>query len=258
MLRLSDLQARFSAAILTGDKRLAASLVRDDEVGAAERIQIYRNHYMITLSDALAATFPVVRQLVGEACFRFLARGFVSQHSPSEPCLFAYGAKLPAFLAHHPTLQGFPYIADVAKLEWAMNQAAHALDERPTPSGALRGLTLSQIPQLTFVFHPSCRLVKSRFPIHEIWRAHQTTSPSLEAVDLSAGTVRLFVLRDVEGDVVWRQLCPAGSSFIRSLRGGRRFGPACDESRRRSAGFDPIALLSDLIRIGALVDASIY
>ena len=258
MLRLSDLQARFSAAILTGDKRLAASLVRDDEVGAAERIQIYRNHYMITLSDALAATFPVVRQLVGDTCFRFLARGFISEHPPSEPCLFAYGAKLPGFLANHPSLNDYPYIPDVAKLEWAMNEAAHAPDERPIPSGALRGLTPGQVPQLTFRFHSSCRLVTSRFPVQEIWRAHQDCSRPLEGVDLSTGMVRLFVLRDIESDIVWRQLCPAGSRFIRSLRAGQRLGPACDESRRRSPGFDPIALLSDLIRVGALVDASIY
>lgn len=258
MLRLSDLQARFSAAILSGDERLAAPLVRDDGPGAAERIQIYRNHYMITLSDALAATFPVVRQLVGDSCFGFLARGFIAQHPPGEPCLFAYGARLPGYLSNHPTLADHPYIADVARLEWAMNEAAHARDAQPIPAGALRGLAPSQVPQLTFAFHPSCRLLTSRYPIQDIWRAHQDPARSLASVDLSSGAVRLFVLRDIDGDIVWRRLCPAGSSFIRSLRAGRRFGPACDESRQRSAGFDPITLLSDLLRIGALVDASIY
>lgn len=258
MLQLSDLQARFSAAMLSGDERSTIAFVRDDRPGAAERLRIHRNHYVITLSDTLAATFPVVRQLVGEACFRFLVRGFVLQHPPSEPCLFAYGARLPGYLAHHPTLNGYPYIPDVARLEWTMNEAAHAADERPMPNGALRGLTPRQIPLLTFVFHPSCRLVTSRFPIHDIWRAHQSSTAALEGLDLSTGTVRLFVLRDVDGDVVWRQLCATGSAFIRSLRAGRRLGPACDDSRRRSAGFDPITLLSDLNRVGALVDASIY
>lgn len=257
MLPLSDLQARFTSAMLTGDERSVAPFVRDDMPGAARRLRIYRNHYKVTLSDALAATFPVVHQLVGETCFRSLAGGFIGQHPPSEPCLFAYGAKFAEYLGRHTALAGHRYVADVAKLEWAMNEAAHAPHERPIPPGTLRGLTPHQVPQLTFVFHPSCRIVTSRFPVHDIWRAHQDPNPSFEAVDLSVGPVLLFVLRDADCDVVWRQLSPAGSCFIRSLRAGQRLGPAYDDSRQRSADFDPIVLLSDLIRIGALVDASI-
>ena len=38
-------------------------------VGAEQQVQIYRNNFILGLSDALSATYPIVLELVGEECF---------------------------------------------------------------------------------------------------------------------------------------------------------------------------------------------
>ncbi len=71
---LHDLQHRFAAAVISGDAAGIAAAIVDDAPGAAARLGIYANHFRVTLIDALAATFPVVRQLVGDGFFRTAAR----------------------------------------------------------------------------------------------------------------------------------------------------------------------------------------
>lgn len=53
---------------------LALDAIRNDEIAAARRLQVYRNHYYATLVESLEAAFPVVRRLVGEGFFRQVAR----------------------------------------------------------------------------------------------------------------------------------------------------------------------------------------
>ena len=46
------------------------------------RFAVYRNNVMVSLIDALADTFPVVQQLVGEVFFRAMAGVFARQSPP--------------------------------------------------------------------------------------------------------------------------------------------------------------------------------
>jgi Putative DNA-binding domain len=49
------------------------------------RLQIYRNHAILTLTGALKATFPVVCRLMDERFFRYAAREYIRESLPSRP-----------------------------------------------------------------------------------------------------------------------------------------------------------------------------
>ena len=55
------------------------------------RLRVYRNHFRITLAEALGATFPATARLLGGDGFGGLARRFVGAHPPTRPCLAEYG-----------------------------------------------------------------------------------------------------------------------------------------------------------------------
>src|SRR6266542_3456863 len=95
-LALRDLQAAFAAHLLGADSGDLAA-------------------------EALATTFPTVQALVGEDFFRMLARAFVGQSPPNQPVLAEYGAGFPAFIAGHDAARDLPYLADIARLDWALN-----------------------------------------------------------------------------------------------------------------------------------------
>src|SRR5436309_1679519 len=201
MSSLRELQAGFRAALLAGDERGVAPDVVDDGVNASARLAVYRHHVLTSLSAALEATFPVVCRLVDRRFFGWLADSYVRAHPPAGPCLFEYGADLPEFIAAFPARAPLPWLADVARLEWAMNVALHAPDAVPLEPEALRTLPPAALARLTLRLDPSVTLLASRWPVDAIWDANQAGVDPAPTVDLDAGGAWLEIRRR-DGDVV--------------------------------------------------------
>jgi len=251
MSRLLDLQSNLGATILTGITGLADAAIVSDWLAPESRVQIHRNHFLTTVSAALAATFPVVTRLVGERCFDGLARRFIEKSPPASPCLFEYGADFAHFLANQPILYGVPYVTDLARLEWAFNVANTAADAPQLTASDLRAASPNHCGRLGFTLHPSVRLVSSPFPIDRIWRAHQGTEGLEIRIDLKGATTRLLILRDRDNDVVWRRVTAAESAFLRGLRAGRGLDFACETAREKDSQFNAPGFLGDLLHSGA-------
>ena len=124
------------------------------------------------------------------------------RHPPTGPCLFEYGATFPAFLEAFPPCAGHPYLADVARLEWAMNVASHADDAAPIAPAALESVRPEDVGRLVLRLDPSASWLRSPWPIDRIWRANQPDADPAGTVDLAAGGVTLEVRRrdDVRHD----------------------------------------------------------
>ena len=120
MPALPELQQSFAAAILAGDMAPLAAEIAPVRLGAARRAAIYRNHFAISLGEALAATFPVLQRLVGEAYFAQAADRFVAAAPPTSPVLFEYGEAFPSYLAGRAGADAFAYLVDVGAFEWAI------------------------------------------------------------------------------------------------------------------------------------------
>ena len=253
MPRLEEIQRGIARAILIGDTGRAASAIADDGIDSAHRLQVYRNHYSITLRESLAATYPVIARLVGETCFNMLAREFITLSPPKSPCLFEYGDGFPLYLAAVAILDPYPYLPDVAHLEWALNVAHHAPDTPALAGEDFAHLQPAQYSDMVFSFHPACRFVASRFPIDRIWRAN-TTDDDVTRIDLGSGKVEMLIQRDSDEDAGWRLLEPAESCFIRRLRAARPLAEAWTAALQCDAAFDGIRSLAGLIDSGTLID----
>jgi hypothetical protein len=250
MLALHELQQRFAAAVLGHDCEVA-QLIIDDAPGAAARLGIYANHFRVSLIDALAATFPVVRQLVGAPFFQSAARRFVREAPPASPRLFEYGGGFPCFLESLPEARPLAYLADVARLEWAINEAWHAPDAPALARDAVAGLIAGGVSDLAVQLHPSCRLIASPFPVDCIWRVHQNACSERQALDPGVGGIRLLVHRR-EDIVGWINLSPADFAFLDRLSSSLQ--RALMFARTLDRHFDPTTLLATLIE-GELVSS---
>lgn len=253
MLALHELQQRFAAAVVGGDACELERSIIDDAPGAAARLGIYANHFRVSLIDVLATTFPVVQQLVGVPFFRTAARRFVQETPPASPRLFEYGGGFPRFIEGLPEARSLAYLADVARLEWAINEAWHAPDAPALAEDAVAGLIAGGVPDLSIQLHPSCRLIASPFPVDCIWRVHQNACSEQQAVDPGAGGIRLLVHRQ-EDDVGWIGLPPAELAFLDRLIIGSSLEAALMSARFVDRRFDPTALLATLIE-GGLVSS---
>lgn len=91
----------------------------------------YRNNVAVSLGQALGRRFPVIQRLVGDEFFAALARAYLAADPPRSPVLMEWGAGFADFLAGFRPLAGWPFMADVARIEWARGLAFHAADAPP-------------------------------------------------------------------------------------------------------------------------------
>ena len=160
------LQQRFLAAVLDG-----ATLA--DATEPADALAFYRASVASTLRGALAAAYPAVERLVGAAFFAEAARAYAQAHPSAAGDLHRFGGALAGFLDEYPPARSLPYLPDVARLEWAIHESAHAPDARPFDFLALAAVSESEHGALRARLAPAVRLVRSPWPVLAIWEANQ-------------------------------------------------------------------------------------
>jgi hypothetical protein len=257
MSALRDVQTAFRAAMLEGEhaRDHAVPGVLDDGLTAAARLRIYRHHVFTSLTAALAATFPVVQRLVGEGFFAYAADAYIRRHPPAGPCLSEYGASFADFLAVFPPCRGHAYLPDVARLEWALNEAFHADDAPPLGPAELAAIPADALAGTRLRLHPSVHLLESAWPVDGIWKANQADADPDATVDLDAGGVRLAIRR-LEDDAVFHPLDAGRFALWQALAAGRTLGEAAEAGMAADPGLDLSTALHDLLAGGLVARSS--
>jgi len=257
MPSLRELQQSFAGALFAADGA-APSFGIVAPADPAERIAIYRTAMFANYRKALGATYAVVRRLVGTPFFNAAVDGFVRAQASTSGDLNVYGDEFGSFLAAYPHARDLPYLPDVARLEWAIDEAQRAADSARAPEAVLAAVAAVPPEQLASVrlrFGPSCRLVASVFPILRIWQVNQPDHAGDDTVDLDAGADALLVRREANG-VSLSQLAPGEHAFVAALAAGAPLGAALDAAQAADARFDLGAALRAHIAGGTLIGCS--
>ena len=245
MLALNDELSGFSRAIVRGDELPPQINAAYPRYSATVAIEVYRNNYRGNLHDALAGAYPVVEQLVGKDFFGLLTRKFIEQHFSHSGNLHRYGADMAGFVADFEPAQELAYLPDVAALEWACHCAYFADDAVSLDIIKLGQIPPEQYPGLILHTHPGCHLVRSRYPIASIWRAHQPGANNDFYIDLDSGPCNALVNR--KDDVVQiNELTAADADWLSSIQTGAALGNAAYATLERYPEFDLQAALLNL------------
>jgi hypothetical protein len=141
--------------------------------GMRAGLDVYRRNMAANLHDALASAYPVVARLVGAAFFREAAARFARACPSASGDLQGFGASFAAFLREYPYAARLEYLADVARLEWAMHESFHEADAAGLDLGALAAVPAERHGELRLRLHPAVRLLASPHPVVSIWEANQ-------------------------------------------------------------------------------------
>ncbi len=172
----------------------------------ARGLRVYRANAHATAARALAAVFPTVAALLGDETFNAVAARHWQLHPPERGDLAQFGADFASALAEDPQLFDVPYLADVARLDWAVHHCAMAADAPATIAG-LALLADTDPAELRLTLWPGLRLLSSAWPVGSIWRAHQ---PPAEAQSGLTTPDKLVVARQAlaaqqaETALIWR------------------------------------------------------
>ena len=231
---------------------LHAGWFRESQGGSStERgLAAYRDHADALAERALWAAFPTLQQLLGAESFAALARAFWRRHPPIVGDMGLWGAELAGFIADAASLGDEPYLADVARLEWAVHEAERAVDGA-TVEG-LSSLADGEPTLLRLILAPGTAIVESRYPVVAIWQAHRSA-----AVDRFDGVKAVFAAGTGACALVIRNgwqaqvhaLSPAEAAFTRATLDGRSLACALVAG---GAGFDFERWLVSALREGRL------
>jgi hypothetical protein len=135
----------------------------------------YRRNAAASAHRALEQAYPVLAQVLGEPSLRALARALWLACPPLRGDLGEWGAELPEFLSASDDSPdgGMPYLADLARLEWAVHQAGRAADVAATPRWGLHMLAECEPGELMLVLAPGLRALVTESPVVTIWQTHQ-------------------------------------------------------------------------------------
>lgn len=175
MVSLAKLQKEFIAAIQrkSHEDKTFFSHIRPQQLSAANHLAIYRNSVIGTLQKTLQEIYPVCYKLVGHNFFIFLATEFINIHSSQSPNLAHYGETLATFIEQFTPANSLPYLADVARLEWAYHVAFSAEQPLPVDWQKLSELPKNQEEQIIFTLPPQSTLLQSSYPLDIIWSENQ-------------------------------------------------------------------------------------
>src|ERR1700747_2728750 len=245
-----ELQMRLRRAGLGGDTAEIVTASQGEGLDPAARVGIYRHHAFATLGDALQTTFPVVCRLVDKRFFAYAAHEYLREHPPHSRCLVEYGADFPEFLAGFATCQGLPYLADVARFEWALNIAPTVREATPLQAQTLAAIPSEDSAYVAFRLQPSLSYFASPWPVDAIWQANK--ADEVPERDLASGGTSLEIYRS-GGAVVWRRLDPGTFAFRTALADGLVLAAAMLAATLKDPAFDLTEALRKVFADGLAV-----
>lgn len=240
-------QQEFFDALRDPARPIPAGLITWNGSDPAVRFAVYRNNVIVSLIDALADTYPVAQELVGEEFFRAMARLYVNTEPPRARVLAFYGASFPDFIERFPPAASVPYLADVARLEMLRVRAYHAAECAILPADAIaQSLTdIDQLPNMLVAFHPSMGLLRSQYAVASIWATHQGIA-DIATVDPDVAEHILIVREHLDVEVL--RISAGAADFIARLLDGTTLGSAVEQASLAHADFDLGNTLSLLLQ----------
>ena len=251
MPSLRDFQAGFARALFDSAESRAAPAIRSNGLSPAVRLGFYRTSVLENYRKALAATYPALQAVVGNGCFAHLAEEYTRRHRSRSSDVGQHGERFADFLARHPLATTLPYLADLARLEWAIEESFNEADVPPMLVQALASVEEAHYAELRFALAPWVRLLDSPFPVQRIWQISQEAGSDDDAVDLDQGGVQLLVRRERYA-VLLEPLQPADFAMLRALQSGYGFAEAFAYAQSADLAFDPAAFLQRHVGNGVL------
>ncbi len=247
---LADIQRHFAAGLLDGELD-PVELFRGPATRTSRRFALYRGNLAANWYTALHGAYPVVEALVGEEFFRAMARSYGRRHGYQAGDLNRFGSALADFIAGFEALADYPYMADMARLEWALHLAHYGPDLPALEVRALAGLDPAGLDGLRLTLHPNTTLLAFDWAIGRIWQAHQPQA-EVSLPDSPAGPCRLIVHR--RG---WKAECRAAGegefAALQAIEAGCTLGEALEQGGLAEADFDPMDALPRWMADGLLL-----
>lgn len=200
------------------------------------RLKVYSDGYLGRFHESLKEAYEAVRHLLGEGTFISAAEAYAREFPSQEYNLSLAGRHFPEFLKKWEGAQAFPFLPNLAELEWLIVRSFHAFDEEPAGLEQLQSIPEEQYEHLVLAFQHSVALKTSDWPLLDLWKARKTPVEEIK-IDITNRPQNILIFR--RGEDVFCHLLETGPFvLLQQLLAGHCLGDALETAVERDASIE--------------------
>lgn len=231
-------QQSFARALLELEQQEAVAGLFKPVPDLTQRLTMYRGNLTAICINTLMQAYPILLQLVGQDYFEQMAKAYARSFPAQTGNLAEFGQDLAHLLQDRAEISTYPYLPDIARLEWLLHRTYYAKERTvlDLPALARQAQVYGADPMtLSLGWQDYAELVSSDFAVASIWQSLQNQD------DLSACKWQqaefVLIYRDN-----WQSqlqiLSQADYAALHVLRQGQPIGTALEAALNLDAGFD--------------------
>lgn len=220
-------------------------------------LSIYQRNLTANAIGALTITFPTVLTLIGEEVFSYAVERLIKQDPPSAGDWGEWGGGFPEVLKNLSALQAFPYVVDIARLDFLLHRIGRDKDSE-LDMDSISLLASTDLDELRVVLNPSISLLPSEFPVVDIYNANQTSLAESDfhlkeaQQKLVSGLGQVTLIYRPQFKPLIRTINPEEHHWLLLIQKSFSIGKALDALKHRKQTFSledwlPLAIQHNLI-----------
>ena len=244
MTTLAELQHALQNGILGTPGRAEALIAAPPSGSRAQRFDVYRNGYLLRLTEFLANDYDQLKCYLGETRFNDMARAYAIRHPSDNPNARWFSKHLPDFLKDASPFRRHPELAEIARLEQALNDVFDAPDTPILVMQDLAAIPPEDIGTVSFELVPAVQKIIVTTNVSSLWSSLKCGETPPSAIDLDT-PVQILVWRQQSGSR-FRLLGDEEAMALDCVAQGLSFAAVCemiamhdapDDAAMRAAGY---------------------
>ncbi len=171
MLPLREVEKKLQSHLLVGDPTISAAITGASAEQVAERLAIYSNGYRWRLLEALETDYLLLQKFLGEEIFASVGYAYLEAYPSRHFSVDLVGQHLAKFLEETKPYNEQPYLSELTRFIWVLNQTIDAADAPVIVAADLAAVPQDSWPDMRLLFHPSLMILFCEWNVTAVWRA---------------------------------------------------------------------------------------
>ena len=226
MSKLADLQRDIQQAIIGKTATATGHVATPPNATKTDRLGVYQNSYIMRLTDFLSNDYAMLRTYLGDVRFRELANLYIQAHPSDQPNARWYSRHLPDFLGASTLYRRHPEVAELARLERAINDAFDGPDQPVATMADLAAISPEHFAGAALRISPTVQRFAVSTNVSSLWASLKCGETPPDPEDF-ANPIEIIVWRQGMGSR-FRILGAEEAMAIDSARNGLPFSVICE------------------------------